>query len=379
MGYLKHESNENRRIGLRYFVVLLYILCAVFTPYSSVKEKEVTGTISKDESSIVFDQEKLRTYTLTVEEKDWQWLEENVIKEEYIPAVLDVDGKVVGKVGLRYKGSRFTLEGCVGMRGGERCSKISMKIKFNKYDKNLRYYGLKRLNFGSMMYDPSALRERLSYSIYREMNVITARAAHARLVINGKYKGLFSLVEQIDGAFIKKKFPEKRGGKLYKEVWPLTDNTTYYAKGLKTNLKNASHDEFVKFYGDLDNSEESKLSSVIAKWTDTGYLMRYMAVDRAICNWDGLTALYPLKTIEGFGGHNYYWYQEKDRPFFWLLPWDLDNTMTLKTGFDHVPEWDSDFDDCKKTFPIFGDETIAISPTCDRFIKGMALYGVVTK
>lgn len=76
--------------------------------------------------------------------------------------------------------------------------------------------------------------------------------------------------------------------------------------------------------------------------------MNYMAVERAISNWDGVTGFYPSKEIEGlYVSHNFYWYQEKDREFFWLLPWDLDGSMTLRTGFDHVPEWNEKFEELK--------------------------------
>ncbi len=110
---------------------------------------------------------------------------------------------------------------------------------------------------------------------------------------------------------------------------------------------------------------------------DTKYLMRHMAVDRAISNWDGVTAFYPVKNekFEAFASHNYYWYKEKDKQFYWLLPWDLDGTMTVATGFDHVPEWNEIVEDPKKTYSIFDGETIAVAPTSDKLMRGIAAIG----
>ncbi len=219
---------------VKLILVLFIIVQMSFTANGKdLKEEKLKKDRSHSESNSVFDQNQLKTYSLVLENEDWKFLQENVIKEEYVPAELFVDGEKIGTVGIRYKGSTFTLEGCAGLREGERCSKISMKIRFNKYDKSLRYHGLKRLNFNSMMYDPSALRERLAYSIFRDMDVITSRACHARLEINGEYRGLFSLVEQIDDVFIKRNFADKKDGSLIKEKWPVTDDIIYYQKAVK--------------------------------------------------------------------------------------------------------------------------------------------------
>ncbi len=365
------------------FTALILVGCSSRNTMDCVEQVE-SNSVSPvnqpwvaDSSASVFDQEILRTYNLTVAYEDLDSLQANMIEEEYVPAKLSVDGDTIGTVGIRYKGSRFTLEGCSGVREGEMCHKISMKLKFNKYDKELRFYGLKRLNFNSMHYDVTALHERLAYTVFADMGVPTSRATHARLVINGEYKGLFSLVEQIDGSFVKRQFPDNSDGHLYKERWPATDDSAYYTRGLRTNRRTANSGAFVDFYNELSSANDEELPTVISKYNDVDHLMRYMAVDRAISNWDGVTAFYPTKSegFEGFVSHNYYWYQEEGKPLFTLLPWDMDGTMTVKTGFDHVPEWNEMVDDCGTTYSIFGGETIARAPTCDPFMRGVALLG----
>lgn len=329
------------------------------------------------ESNPVFDQSKLRTYSLTVLPDDWQYLQNNIIKEEYVPAELSVDGEYIGTVGIRYKGSTFTLEGCAGLREGEHCSKISMKIKFNKYDKNLRFHGLKRLNFNSMMWDPSALRERISYSVFTDMGVITSRACHAKLKINGKYHGLYSLVEQIDDGFINRNFKECNDGFLVKEKWPVTNDTSYYQKGVKNGNPKIAATKFLELFNNLNACKESELKDFIEKYMNSDYLMRYMAVDRAIANWDGVTAFYPVKneSFKAFASHNFYWYAEKERPFFWLLPWDLDGTLSINTGFDHVPQWNEIVDNPEITYSIFDGETIAVAPSSDKLMRAFSYTG----
>jgi spore coat protein CotH len=99
-------------------------------------------------------------------------------------------------VATRFKGSLGTLAGCFRDDGSQYCSKLSMKLKFDEYVRDQRFFGLKRLNFNSMILDSSSLRERLAYRLFREMGVAAPRAVHARLRINGELIGLFSLVEE---------------------------------------------------------------------------------------------------------------------------------------------------------------------------------------
>jgi spore coat protein CotH len=115
---------------------------------------------------------------------------------------------------VRYKGSvggflaPCTAAGSVGARPGPKTGKCSMKIDFDRVDPDARFYGLKKLNFHSMDRDPSMLRDRLGYSLFREFGVAAPRAMHARVLINGKLEGLHVVVEQIDGRFTDSRFSE---------------------------------------------------------------------------------------------------------------------------------------------------------------------------
>ena len=87
-----------------------------------------------------------------------------------------------------------------------------------------------------MAADPSKLRERLGYSLFREMDIVAPRAVHARVYINGEYHGLFAAVEQVDGRFTANRFPNDGDGNLYKQLWPTAQVTATAAEdALKTN------------------------------------------------------------------------------------------------------------------------------------------------
>jgi len=82
-------------------------------------------------------------------------------------------------VGFHYKGNAGTLYNCLDANGQPICRKLGVKLEFNAYDSNKRFYGLKKLNLNSSVWDDSLMRERLSYSLFREMNVHTSRATPA--------------------------------------------------------------------------------------------------------------------------------------------------------------------------------------------------------
>ena len=51
------------------------------------------------------------------------------------------------------------------------CVKLSMKVKINHTDDDLKFHGLKKLQFHAMNTDASLMRERLSYYLFREMGI----------------------------------------------------------------------------------------------------------------------------------------------------------------------------------------------------------------
>ena len=324
----------------------------------------------------IFADDALRTYELSIAAADWQWLNDNALLEQYVPATLRFEGVEYGSVAVRYKGGFGTLEGCFDPDTGERrCAKLSVKVKFNEYDPEARFFGLKKLNFHSMIADRSAMHDRLAYSLYRDMGVAAPRAVHARLIVNGELMGLFALIEQIDGRFTRSRFPDGGEGNLYKEVWPVHSNPAVYLGALKTNEdESPSVDKMVRFAAALASASDGTIAEVLGGWTDVDDLMAYMAVDRAIENWDGIVGFW---CSGGYSGnHNYYWYEETSRDQLWLIPWDLDNTFHVPNQFVTyygVPAWDEvpASCDCVPIFDIGGTPIGRRPAACDDLIGWM--------
>jgi len=332
----------------------------------TIKLDAIPGEYVEQSAGVVFDQSIIRTYNITMLDSTWQWLKINAKQEEYVSGMLTIteqtstDSLVMGEVGIRFKGGFGTLESCVDSEGNLLCDKLSMKIKFSEYDKTKRLFGLKKINLHSMESDPGHLNDQLAYWLFAQMNIMAPRTAFAKLTINGEYRGLFALIEQIDGRFTDSRFPKNGDGNLYKEVWPIKEEEAGYKEKQKTNQDSSAQD-MVDFAAEINAAGISGIKSVIASRLDTAYMARYLAVDQSILNWDGISAWYcgldvtNFDTVLGCQPHNMYWYHEENKNTFWLIPWDMDHTFELSFFSIIKTPWFETYPvDCDKEYKIFG-------------------------
>ncbi|MEM6317947.1 MAG: CotH kinase family protein [Bacteroidota bacterium] len=361
-------------------ILLLFLACgeetttevAPVTPTSEVNNQVPIITPTGDErylntkSKYIFDQDKLHTFELTLPEASLAKIDQDPAAEEYVEGSLTFEGETISPVGIRYKGSVGAFVNCLSggnwanPSGRKICTKLSMKIKINWNGSDRQFYGLKKLQFHSQNNDKSQMRDRLGYWLFRKMEVPAPRAVHAKLMINGQYSGLYSLVEQIDGRFTRQNFDDGTGN-LYKEVWPLTadgqpQTEATYLAGLKTNEdENPSVEIIQTFAEEIARATEAEVPTVIEKWMNVPEIISYIAVDRTIRNDDG--AFHWYCNGGDCSSHNFYWYEEPTQKSVHLIPWDLDN------AFENI------ITDANPVTPI-ADEWGAISANCEPFRNG---------
>jgi len=341
-------------------------------------------SVSDCNASELFDWSSVPVFDLALPAAAWAALKKNARDEQYSEAELTFEGHALGKVALRFKGSYGTLLNCFDSAGNQTCKKLSMKLKFNEYDPEGRFFGLKHVNLHSMIADGSQLHDRIAYRMYREMGVVAPRSSWATVRVNGETQGLYAMVEQIDGRFTADRWPAEGDGNLYKEASVGNVDASYYAEHLETNTTTATHDGFVGFSQAFNGAAPASRSAVLGQFTDLGYLANYMAVDDAICNWDGITGIYTDPKTGAQYAHNFYIYQEPTRAYFWLIPWDLDNTFSISNGFGLVPNWAQIPADCAKLIPVFGGQNYVTAPGCASLFQALATdrapyQGAVTK
>ena len=297
-------------------------------------------TEPNDEAAYLFDAGVVRTYNLLVAEADLAILDAQPSAEQWVPAQLEFEGQTYGPFMLRYKGSTgsFKAPCTTGEPDGPKEGKCSIKLGFDEVDETLRFYGLKKLNFHAMNNDPSMLRDRLGYAMFRENNLVAPRAMHAKVLINGSLEGLFVAVEQVDGRFTRARFSEGGEGNVYKGVWPSRNGEAEFLAALETNSELQDASGMLEFQTAVRTSAEATAQRI-----DRAYTMRYLAVDRVIVNDDGPLHFYcnpDTPPHYGVGnGSNFYWYQAQMTPRFWLVPWDLDLAFDGTPWVTIRPEW----------------------------------------
>lgn len=129
---------------------------------------------------------------------------------------------------LVYRSKAFTLRTSGNLTNGT--PKSSYKVSLE--DKEDKLFGMKALNLKSMWNDVSQMREALAWGMFAKAGVVAPKHTYAKLCVDGqkggqpftKYMGLYSLIEQVDKAFVKDHFGKKNdSGNLYKQYWSPSD------------------------------------------------------------------------------------------------------------------------------------------------------------
>lgn len=241
----------------------------------------------------------------------------------YVPATfryISPDGAeevVLEDVGVRLKGN-YSFK-----RLDE---KASFKIKFSEFVDGQRFKGIRRLTLNNLYQDPSTVRERLAYLVYREAGVIASLCNHARVYLNGEFYGLYANVQSIDETFLDQHFDVPPYGNLYDTL--LKPDETGYVDFIAEHL---AYFELETNAGEGEDwSDLNLLVEALAGPADTFYedirqvvdmdaFLTYAAVQAVIADWDGYCG----------NMNNYKIYDELVRGRFLLFPWGTDQTFNM--------------------------------------------------
>ncbi len=243
-------------------------------------------------------------------------------------------------VGLRYKGNGSYMMSA-------RMLKRSFKIDLDMYDDNARFDGMKKINLNSGVTDPTRAREILAYGVYRDAGVPAPRTALAevRLSIPDKYKkellGVYTVVEQIDKAFLQKHFGSSKGMLLkpeglkgleyFGDDWTLYEKR-YLPKDEPTEKQKKRLMDFIKL---VEQADDATFGKEIGNYLDIDAFTKFFATTAMVAAMDSILTL----------GHNYYLYLSPENNKFYFFPWDLDHTFgTFPIGGNATQQADLSID-----------------------------------
>jgi len=213
--------------------------------------------------------------------------------------------------------------------------KKSFKVSFNEYVPGRRYQGVKKLNLNGQHNDPTMVREKLYYDVWKRAGLPERRTAFARLYINGAYYGLYTSLEEMDKDWLDRVFPDK-GGNLYKCTYPA--DLVYYGqnqdiyKGIKsgsvtggraydlqTNEQEDNYAGFVNFLATLHQLTDTNMAASLMQVFDVNRYLKALALDVGTGNWDNYA----------YNKNNFFLYDRPDNGKFEYIAYDNDNTFGI--------------------------------------------------
>jgi spore coat protein CotH len=200
---------------------------------------------------------------------------------------------------------------------------------------------MKKLNLSNNFKDASAMREYLAYELFRKSGLCAGRSAFVKLsiTVEGAFRkksyGLYTAVEQVDAAFLRKCFGNAEGTLFKPEVFgadPLqyrSDNPRDYAKcELKHGELHPDYDELIQLMKLADKAPEEDFARKVGDLLDVDSFLKFLAVNALLANYDSYIGT----------GHNFYLYFDAPNGKFVFIPWDLNEAFGMFTPRGYNPK-----------------------------------------
>lgn len=277
----------------------------------TVTEETVADHTTDD--SWIFVHDSIHTVDLTLSADAIAALESDPYT--YAEAAISFDGIELAPVGMRLRGKIGSFRSLSG--------KPKIKIDFNQYVADQRFYGLETIGLNNAVVDCGYLREPIAYKVFEAAGVPASRTGFASVTVNGEAYGLYILTEVPDDRFLARHWDDPTGN-LYdgKYVWYGGYSYTLLDFGIAVD-----HLYSLEEGVDNGNSDIIDVSNAInAAWSGSDF---YNELDPYI-DWDAV-----LMTLSGeqFVGQNdgYAMNRNNYRVYFdpadgqlEFIPWDMD-------------------------------------------------------
>lgn len=297
----------------------------------------------------IYRQDIVPRIDITINEDTLQWLYNNVDSRQEFKAHFRYTANGVSdsieQVGFRLRGQTS--------RNSE---KKSFKISFNTYTPGGKFHGIEKMNLNGEHNDPSVIRSRIVWELFKDMQVPAPRCNHVNVYINGRFYGLYINVEHIDEEFVDSRFGNNMGN-LYKCLFPADlvyngPNKEDYSSNrylLQTNQEEDNYTDIINLMQVIDNSASDQLPANLEPIFNVNSFLRFLAVEEFTGHWDSYS----------FFKNNYYLFNNLYTGKIEFIPYDVDNTFGIDWfGIDwanrDIYHWWNDSDPRPLTSKIFG-------------------------
>jgi len=235
----------------------------------------------------------LRTLFLRFDGDDWeQELEAFRGTDVEVPASLEVDGRTLRHVGVRFRGNTSYMM----VRSGR---KRPLNLTLGMVHRRQRLDGYRTLNLLNAHEDPTLMRTVLFLEAARRY-IPAPRANFVRLVINGESWGIYTNVQQFDKTFGRDFHGTRKGARWKVPGSPggrgglkyLGDDLEPYRRiyQLKSKENPKAWVSLILLCKTLSETPIERLETALAPMLDVDGVLRFLALDNALVNNDGFWA-----------------------------------------------------------------------------------------
>lgn len=276
------------------------------------------------QSQTLFKEDQVAAIYLELPADSLSYMLGNFVHTRYLSARFIFDDGVLRdtleEVGLRLRGN--TSLGA---------QKKSFKISFNEFLPGREYQGVRKLNLRGQHNDPTMVREKLFYEVWKNAGMPERRAAFVKLFINQEYRGLYTNVEELDKIWLGKVYGPDEGN-FYKCTWPadlvylgadqqvykdILNNPEERAYDLKTNESEDDYSGLVALMAALNQPVDANFPNQIRQVLNVERVLKSFAIDVATGNWDDYF----------YNKNNYFLYDHPTTGQFEFVTYDTDNTF----------------------------------------------------
>ncbi len=231
-------------------------------------------------------------------------------------------GQTLTNVGLRFKGnSSFNMS-----RG---TLKRPFRLDFERQVKGREFGGIQELCLNNNFNDPTQMREVLAYDLFRRAGLPASRTAYAKvwLTVPGqferRYLGLYTVVEPVEGGFLKRHFGSKKGLLTKPEglrgIEYLGNDWPPYAGRYepKTKVRDADARRLIAFARFIEEADDVTFAAKLGNYASPETLLRFIALNALLANMDSFLG----------NGHNYYLYVHPQTGLAHFVAWDLNEAF----------------------------------------------------
>jgi spore coat protein H len=148
----------------------------------------------------LFDTNTIKEIRLSVNSRDLAKLRQTYQLNTYYPADLTWGTVKVRNVGIRSRGF-----------GSRNPTKLGLRVDMARYTTGQKFVGLSTIILDNIWQDDSMIREKLAFTFFEKLGQPAPRESYCRLFINNEYQGLYTITEDIDGAFAQRVTGETDG------------------------------------------------------------------------------------------------------------------------------------------------------------------------